>query len=386
MDNARTWNLSPALGGPPELESLIGDLSRMDIAPVGEDDVEERLSAVVTTTLRATSAVYVCLRLREPPASLANMPSRQTGDWVLHDGEPRFEDLLSQLQWTDATAVQFVATPPSLTAGPMAAASAPIVERVGHVAGSLVVVFASAPEGGVSAFPQTLGPLLEALAAQAAAALVNSRLQAKLREARFETVFRLSVAAEYRDSETAAHIQRMSRYAEAIARGMGLSPAMVELTQLSSPMHDVGKLGIPDAILMKTGPLNEEEWRVMRMHTRIGAEILARSDSPLLRASEQVALTHHEKFGGHGYPSGLAGDRIPLIGRIASLGDAFDAITSPRCYKAASSLEQGLEIVTEDAGSHFDPECVAALVSLEADVAAIHRLWSDAARGSGGRG
>jgi len=136
-------------------------------------------------------------------------------------------------------------------------------------------------------------------------------------------------------------------------------------------------LGIPDAILLKPGKLTEEEWHIMKSHTTMGARILSGSDSPVLQASEQVALTHHEKVDGTGYPVGLRGEEIPLLGRMAAVADAFDAVTSRRCYKEARSLEEGLAVIRGDAGSHFDPECAEALERGFEQVKRIYELFAD---------
>jgi len=174
-------------------------------------------------------------------------------------------------------------------------------------------------------------------------------------QAHMETIHKLSAAAEYKDEDTASHIMRMSRYCAAIATAHGMNEDEVDLILNSSPMHDIGKMGIPDAILLKPGKLDEEEWEVMRRHTIIGASILRGGSSKYLDAGADIALSHHEKWDGSGYPRGLAGEDIPLCGRICALADVFDALTTKRPYKNALSNERALEIMAAGRGSHFDP-------------------------------
>ncbi|MGE5476898.1 MAG: HD-GYP domain-containing protein [Bacteroidales bacterium] len=178
-----------------------------------------------------------------------------------------------------------------------------------------------------------------------------------------ELILRLSKAAEFRDPETGAHIVRMARYSELIARRMGLEPEFCDLILKAAPMHDLGKLGIPDGILLKPGKLTEEEFSVMTKHPLIGHEILSNSDSQLIQLGAEIALSHHEKFDGTGYPNKLAGEAIPLSGRIVAVADVFDALTSERPYKAAWPVEKARALLEENSGSHFDPACVAAFLA-----------------------
>ncbi|MDP2848060.1 MAG: response regulator [Humidesulfovibrio sp.] len=175
-------------------------------------------------------------------------------------------------------------------------------------------------------------------------------------QAHMETIHKLSAAAEYKDEDTASHIMRMSRYCAVIAKGHGLDEEQVDLILNSSPMHDIGKMGIPDAILLKPGKLTEDEWLVMRRHTLIGASILRGGSSKYLDAGAEIALSHHEKWDGTGYPNGLSGHEIPLSGRICALADVFDALTTRRPYKQALSNERSLEIMAAGRGQHFDPD------------------------------
>ncbi len=202
--------------------------------------------------------------------------------------------------------------------------------------------------------------LVLSLASQAAIAIKNALLTQELKEAYLDTIFRLSVAAEYKDDDTAVHIHRMSRYSAILAEGLGLSAHEVESIRYASPMHDIGKLGVPDSILMKPGKLTPAEFKEMQNHTVFGGKILENAKAELLKVSEEIAMTHHEKWDGSGYPRGLKGEAIPLNGRIVALADVFDALTTKRCYKPAFSLEESLRIIREGTGRHFDPNVLQA--------------------------
>ncbi|MDR1079872.1 MAG: response regulator [Deltaproteobacteria bacterium] len=195
----------------------------------------------------------------------------------------------------------------------------------------------------------------------------------KLRGASLETIFRLSRAAEFKDEDTGAHIISMSRISARLAKMCGLNPATVESILYASPMHDIGKIGIPDRILLKNGPLNDEEWTVMRMHTVFGGKILENSDIGFLRLGEVIALTHHEKFDGSGYPRGLKGREIPLAGRIVAVADVFDALMSRRPYKPAFTSDQASGIIAEGRGKHFDPDVVDIFLK---DLPEILNIWN----------
>ncbi len=175
-----------------------------------------------------------------------------------------------------------------------------------------------------------------------------------------EVIYRLAAASELRDDETGNHIARMASNAYLIGRELGLGRAFLSTLLLASPMHDLGKIGIPDAILLKPGRLTRSEFDMVKEHTLIGARMLSGSQSPLLRTAETIARTHHESFDGRGYPHGLMGDAIPLTGRITAVADVFDALTSPRPYKTAYPVEAAVDIIIRGSGTHFDPEVVRA--------------------------
>ena len=186
----------------------------------------------------------------------------------------------------------------------------------------------------------------------------NTALTEKLQGAHLDTLFRLAVTAEYKDRDTASHIERVSGYCEVIAATLGLDKKHVSLLKYASSMHDVGKLGIPDNILLKKGALTSEEREVMELHTIIGGNILKDPSSDIMKISREIALTHHEKWDGSGYPNGLSGEDIPLNGRIVAIADVFDALVSKRCYRDALSIEEAKGRIEEGRGSHFDPACV----------------------------
>ncbi len=183
---------------------------------------------------------------------------------------------------------------------------------------------------------------------------------ATLRETRLQIIQRLGRAAEYKYNETGLHVIRMSHYAREIALMAGMGEADAEELFNAAPMHDVGKMGIPDAILQKPGKLTPEEWDIMKQHARIGAEIIGDDNSSLLQMASRIALYHHEKWDGSGYPNGLIGDTIPIEARIVALADVFDALTSKRPYKEAWSIEDTTHYIVAESGKQFDPDLVAA--------------------------
>jgi putative two-component system response regulator len=198
----------------------------------------------------------------------------------------------------------------------------------------------------------------------------------RLHEAYLDTILRLSRAAEYKDEDTGTHIARMSHVCAALARKLGLNESTVEHLLYASPMHDVGKIGIPDHILLKPGPLDPEEWEIMKQHTVIGARILSGAQSGFLRLAEVIAFNHHERWDGTGYPRGLKGKDIPLAGRICALADVFDALVSVRPYKPAFSLEKALSIIKQGEGNHFDPQVVRAFLEILDEVSEISERFS----------
>jgi putative two-component system response regulator len=207
--------------------------------------------------------------------------------------------------------------------------------------------------------------------------------QLELRAYQEETIRRLSSAAELRDLETGKHIDRMSRYCALLASKVGLESSRVDLIRVASPMHDVGKIAIPDSILLKPGSLTADERRVMERHTEIGYQILSGSRAELLRLAADLAWTHHERFDGRGYPRGLSGEHIPLEGRIAAVADVFDALTTDRVYRTAMPVEEAVDLMGGERGKHFDPTILDLFLASLDDVETIRReadgAYADAA-------
>ncbi|MGN6578960.1 MAG: HD domain-containing phosphohydrolase [Bordetella sp.] len=199
----------------------------------------------------------------------------------------------------------------------------------------------------------------------------------ELRETRLQIVQRLGRAAEYKDNETGMHVIRMSYYSQRLALQAGFDAAWAEDLLNAAPMHDVGKIGIPDAVLRKPGPLDVDEWTVMRRHPEIGAEIIGEHASGILRMACTIALCHHEKWDGSGYPNGLKGKEIPVEARIVAIADVFDALTSRRPYKEPWSPSQALDHIQTQAGRHFDPELVEHFATLIPELLQIQRRWAD---------
>ena len=192
---------------------------------------------------------------------------------------------------------------------------------------------------------------------------VRERTQ-KLEEAQIETLSRLALAAEYRDDDTGMHTRRVGVLAARLAKELGLDPAQVALMEQAAPLHDIGKIGISDTILLKPGKLTTEEFELMKSHTTIGAGILSGSSSPWLHMAEVIALSHHERWEGTGYPHGLAGEDIPIEGRIVAIVDVFDALVNERPYKKAWPVADALEEIRKMEGRYFDPAVVKAFFKI----------------------
>ena len=198
------------------------------------------------------------------------------------------------------------------------------------------------------------------------------RAYEEIKDSYSEMIFRFALAAEYKDESTGTHLVKIADYCTAIAREMGLSKTDINYLRYASPMHDIGKLVIPDAILKKQEGLTPEEMEVIKKHPDLGAEIFKASRSPLLKAARVISLTHHERFDGTGYPKGLKGKDIPLFGRIAAVADVFDALTSKRPYKEAYPFDEALKIMQDMSGKNFDPDILKAFLKIKEK---IRRIW-----------
>lgn len=199
----------------------------------------------------------------------------------------------------------------------------------------------------------------------------------QLKLAHIDLVHRLGRAAEYKDTDTGEHILRMSEYSKILALAYGLPEAHADFIRQAAPMHDVGKIGIPDAILLKPGKLDKEEFAIMQQHTTIGARILANSDSPLIQLAHMLALEHHEKFDGKGYPNGLQGEEISIESRIVAVADVFDALTSRRPYKEAWPVEKAFALIEAEAGKHFDPDLAQLFLEEKEKILAVYNRFRD---------
>jgi putative two-component system response regulator len=203
------------------------------------------------------------------------------------------------------------------------------------------------------------------------AAWLDGEVEAALRHMREreeEIIFRLALAVEYRDNDTGDHTWRVARYSQIVAEGLGLAPDLCRNLYLAAPLHDVGKVGIPDGVLLKPGRLDPDEFALIKTHAAIGKRILGGSASELIRLAAEIAESHHEKWDGSGYPQGLAGPAIPLAARIVAVADVFDALTTLRPYKEAMSFEAALACIRAESGRHFDPACVEAFCARWADI------------------
>ena len=204
-----------------------------------------------------------------------------------------------------------------------------------------------------------------------------SRRTKEIRETQFEIIQRLAVAGELRDNETGAHVKRMSHICSLLASKRGVTAEFAELMLYASAMHDVGKIGIPDSILLKSKKLSTAEWEIMQQHPKIGARIIGNHNSPLISMAREISLFHHERWDGSGYPHGISGDQIPVSARIAAISDVFDALTSDRPYKKAWSIDKSVEMIKGESGKHFEPLMVNILVDSLAEIIEIKDRYHD---------
>lgn len=228
--------------------------------------------------------------------------------------------------------------------------------------------------GGVDYITKPISPAVVLARVKTHLSLVQAD---ELKRTRLQVVQRLGRAAEYKDNETGMHVLRMSHYSKVLALAYGFNEEQAEILLHAAPMHDIGKIGIPDSIMLKPARLTEEEFAVMKTHPQIGAEILGDADSELLVIARSVALTHHEKWDGSGYPNGLAGGDIPVEGRIVAIADVFDALTSKRPYKEAWSVEKTIDYIEQQSGIHFEPKLVELLKQNLPEILEIKARWQD---------
>jgi HD-GYP domain-containing protein (c-di-GMP phosphodiesterase class II) len=253
----------------------------------------------------------------------------------------------------------------------------PMMSQENEVVGVIQLINSTNDRGEAIPFLAEYEKLTFSLASQAAVAVQMAQMREDLKASNMEMIERLSVAAEFRDEDTALHIKRMSLYSEILARHMGFSEEEVELILFTSPMHDIGKLGVPDSILLKPAKLTDEEFQIMKNHTIYGAQILKNSKYEIIRKSEVIAISHHEKWNGNGYPYGLAGEEIPVEGRIVAIADVFDALSSKRCYKPAFPIEKVVDIIKKDTGTHFDPSVTEAFFHGYDDIMKVYDKYKE---------
>jgi len=249
----------------------------------------------------------------------------------------------------------------------------PLADMEGHCLG----VFQAINKLDGERFSSDDANLLRHVAMYAGSAIESAQLYERLRKAHEDVIYKLSHATKFKDPETQNHIIRVGLYCDVLAREMGLTPPDRESIRLAAPMHDIGKVGVPDRILQKPGALLEEEWAVMKEHTSYGYDILKGGDSHLLEVAALVALEHHEKWAGGGYPRDKRGDDISLHGRMTAVADVFDALTSKRHYKAAWDNERVIALFKEERGRHFDPALVDILLTHTDEFYAIKRTCRD---------
>jgi len=228
--------------------------------------------------------------------------------------------------------------------------------------------------GAVDYITKPVSPLVVRARIKTHLALVS---MSELKETRLQIVQRLGMAAEYKDNETGRHVIRMSHYSRIIALAAGFSPTFADDVLNAAPMHDIGKIGVPDNVLRKPGKFTEEEWVIMRKHPEIGARIIGHHSTGLLKMAHLMALTHHEKWDGSGYPYQLEGEDIPIEGRIVAIADVFDALTTERPYKKAWTVDDAISYMKQEAGKHFDPNLIALFAANLPEILKIKSHWPE---------
>ena len=294
-------------------------------------------------------------------------------------------DLATDIATNSARDIAFIATPalhspPLLIAGADSDAPCFVLPLVddGRPLGRLLL-FIDAGWQPDAVEIQFMTDLSQAISMLVSRCVVNETLRVRevqLEDARTDAIRRLGAASEYRDNETGMHVMRMTHYASAIAKALGLPDDMREILSICAPMHDVGKIGISDAILLKPGRLTVDEYEVTKTHTDIGKKLLV-GDDALISSARDIAACHHERWDGKGYPDGLAGADIPVLARICAIADVFDALTSVRPYKRPWSFDEAIDYVHKESGSYFDPDVVAAFDRALPEISRIRELYRD---------
>jgi len=226
--------------------------------------------------------------------------------------------------------------------------------------------------GGIDYITKPVRPSIVKARVRAHLSLIHA---SRLEEAYRDAVYMLGAAGHFNDSDTGVHIWRMAAYSRALAKAAGWEPERCELLELAAPMHDTGKIGIPASILKKPGKLDADEWDIMRTHTLIGHQILSRSHAPVFQLAAEVALGHHERWDGSGYPQGLIGSDTPESARIVALADVFDALSMKRAYKDSWSIEQIVANLTAGAGHHFDPRLARLFIAILPEILSLRNQW-----------
>ncbi|TVQ59817.1 MAG: HD domain-containing protein [Phycisphaerales bacterium] len=257
----------------------------------------------------------------------------------------------------------------------------PLLDARGEVVGVLQLLNKRDAAGNITTFTAREQRIVEGVACIASTSVREAQIREQQQRSHLDTILRLATAAEYRDGETGDHLRRVGLYCETIARACGRPRDWARMLLLASPMHDIGKLGVADAVLLKPGKFTPEERAAMERHTTIGASILAEPKDDLMRMAERIARTHHERWDGKGYPAGLAGDDIPLEGRIVAVADVFDALTSKRVYKAAFPRDDAFKAIEDGAGAHFDPDVAKGFLGARSEIESIYEAFSPDAPG-----
>ncbi|MDA8242638.1 MAG: HD domain-containing protein [Elusimicrobia bacterium] len=243
-----------------------------------------------------------------------------------------------------------------------------------NVSGHIIGVFEAVNKLN-SSFNADDEGILQLIGSLAASAIENAQLYESLSRSQLETIYRLAVTAEYRDQQdTAVHLRHISEYSALIAQGLGLPEREAENLRYASPLHDIGKVGIPDSILLKPGKLTAEEFEEMKKHTIYGAKILSNTESHLLQIACKVAASHHERFDGTGYPARLKGEQIPVYARIVSVADVFDALCAQRVYKPKWDPQKAREYILEESGKAFDPDVTKAFDGIFGEILKLHAI------------